>query len=183
MREILFRGKKYKTSVFDKTDWVYGSLIDSGNHEQVTIYPWYVGASTMSVRQLVYARMEAVKPETVGQFTGLTDKNGKKIFEGDIIRYNTVNDFDCHSVVKFGEYEQDGSAGEYNPRDCIGWYVEVDNFTCPDWADDDPIYFNDYLKQQNLLEVSDECEIIGNIWDNPELLPKNSAIDAPPENP
>ena len=84
----LYRGKKLKTSVFDATDWVYGSLIDSGNHEQVAIYPWFNGASTMSVRQLVYARMEGVKPETVGQFIGLTDKNGVKIFEGDIIEWD-----------------------------------------------------------------------------------------------
>ena len=88
MRDLLFRGKKVKPSVFDKTDWVYGSLIDSGNHEQVAIYPWYDGASTMSVRQLVYTRMEGVKPETIGQFTGVTDKNGNKVFEHDIVRFD-----------------------------------------------------------------------------------------------
>ena len=164
MREILFRGKR-----IDNDEWVYGSFCMDAVEQKngrcgvdgfIRRYDFDKGKM----------QMHEVDRETVGQFTGLNDKDGKRIFEGDIIRYNTFNDFDCHSVVKFGEYEQDGSAGEYNPRDCIGWYVEVDNFTCPDWAEDDPIYFNDYLKQQNLIEVSDECEIIGNIWDNPELL-------------
>lgn len=103
MRENLFRGKKHNTSVFDETDWVYGSLIDSGNHEQVAIYPWFNGASTMSVRQLVYARMEAVKPETVGQCTGVLDKTDRRIFEADIVKYIAGSG---KSVIGFVVYEE-----------------------------------------------------------------------------
>lgn len=151
MREILFRGKRTEGC------WLYGDLRQWSD-------------SKKGIRDRDLKSTIAVIPDTVGQYTGLTDRNGTKIFEGDIVRYNTYNDFDCHSAVKFGEYEQDGSAGEYHPKDCIGWYVEVDNFTCHDWAEDDPIYFEDYLTQQNLFEVSDECEVIGNIHDNPELI-------------
>lgn len=111
-----------------------------------------------------------VVPETVGQYTGLTDKNGTKIFEGDIVEYITFGDFDCQSIVKFGKYDQDGSGGEYHPEHCLGFYVDVDNFTCPDWCKNNPDYFCDYLKQQNILEVANTCEVIGNIHDNPELL-------------
>ena len=88
----LFRGKRWEKSVFDKTDWLYGSLIDSGNHGQVAIYPWFDGSSTMSVRKLVYARMEGVNPETLGECTGLKDKNGELIFEGDIVDILTENE-------------------------------------------------------------------------------------------
>ena len=162
-----------------ESNWVYGGV--------------FVGAGDYSIIY-TYDPIDKfpVYSDTVGQYTGLHDAtkwesltekeqqellrnhkkedwNGRQIFEGDIIRYNTYDDFDCYSVVKFGEYEQDGSSGEYNPMDCVGWYAEVYSFTCPDWAENDPIYFNDYLKQQNLLEVNLECEIIGNIYDNPEL--------------
>lgn len=146
----------------DNDAWETGSLVvirGETSEEQVFLADKMTGA------------LIPVRSETVGRFTGLTDKNGKRIFEGDVIRYNTFDDFDCHSVMKFGKYEQDGSAGEYNPKSCVGWYCEVDNFTAPDWADENPtFFFNNYLKQQNLLEVNDECEVIGNIHDNPELL-------------
>ena len=137
----LYRGKKVKPSVFDKTDWVYGSLIDSGNHEQVAIYPWYDGASTMSVRQLVYTRMEGVKPETVGLCSGVPDKHGKLIFEGDILEYVNMDGEKAHYVV-----EWDTSCGAW-----IAKCIEGDGslFPCP---------LRLYM------------EVIGNIHDNPELL-------------
>lgn len=161
MREILFRGKD------GLGQWLYGGFVRGE-------YPYVKSFENSTTSYIVYTddfcRYTPVVAETVGQFTGLTDKNGTKIFEGDIVRYNTYDDFDCHSIVKFGEYKQDGSSGEYNGRKCIGFYVDVDNFTCPDWCDNEPEYFSDYMWQQNILEVASECEIIGNIHDNPELL-------------
>ena len=152
MRAILFRGKRK----------------DSGWWE-VGYYSGYDTSDGIS-RSFINGFEYEVYSETVGQWTGLTDKNGKKIFEGDIVQYNTYDDFDCHSIVKFGEYKQDGSGGEYSGRKCVGFYVNVDNFTCPDWCDNEPECFPCYMWQQNILEVAGECEIIGNIHDNPEFL-------------
>ena len=156
MKEVLFRGKTYT----DK--WEYGDLRHGGYvHNDSETYIMYADYALHNI---------PVNPQTVGQYTGLVDKNGKKIFEGDIVQYNTYDDFDCHSIVKFGEYKQDGSGGEYSGRKCIGFYVNVDNFTCPDWCDNEPECFPYHMWQQNILEVAKECEVIGNIYDNPELL-------------
>lgn len=167
-----------KTLIGEK--WVYGSLIDNAFYKKtanplspiISIpYIFCPNKEFCSWDEIVeeYDIFEVV-PESVGRFTGFTDKNGKKIFEGDIVQYSTYDDFDCQSIVKFGEYKQDGSDGEYKASDCLGFYVEVDNFTCPDWRDNEPERFHDYLKQQSLAEIASQCEIIGNTYDNPELL-------------
>lgn len=151
MREILFRGKRA-----DNGKWV----TDSASYIEDGDGVWL--SDNTDVVKII--------PETVGQYTDLIDKNGVKIFEGDIVEYNTFDAFDCQCVVKFGEYKQDGSGGEYCAEKCIGFYVEVDNFTCPDWCENEPDYFPQYLIQQSLLEIASICEVIGNIHDNPELL-------------
>lgn len=162
MREILFRGKT------DKGEWVQGVPIKNDFNET------FIAEGIFECDEYLCKGVDCfdVDENTIGQYTGLTDKNGTKIFEGDIVQYINSDDFDCQSIVKFGEYKQDGSGGEYGARKCLGFYVDVDNFTCPDWCEDDPEYFPRHMWQQNILEVVDGCEIIGNIYDNLELLSK-----------
>lgn len=144
MREILFRGKRA-----DNGEWIRGDLITTPftrrETQQNIIY-------ILDITKADYDCFEdliedngifEVDPETVCQYTGLTDKNGRKIFEGDI-----VQDYPFKAVVKFGEF---GSQVLRN----IGFNL--------DWLEG--LYY-----RQDLPYWIDKIEVIGSIFDNTELL-------------
>ncbi len=125
MREILFRGKRA-----DNGEWVegfYACVLDT--HYIIT------GRFDSLTNGIINSEAYKVDPNTVGQFTGLTDCNGVKIFEGDIVRYG-----------QRGEVEYNSGSAQFTL-----------NFANSTYEGFDKIPFCD-------------CEVLGNIYDNPELL-------------
>ncbi len=126
MREILFRGKRK-----DNGEWVYGNYAFTDNNEK---------------QHFIFKNKAfefEVDPKTVGQYTGLIDKNDKKIFEGDILRvaYHPEQDV----IIEWS----DGSFGfrrANKPKDCV---------------------YSNVRYMQNAMR---RLKIIGNIYDNTELL-------------
>ena len=163
MREILFRGKRT-----DNGEWVYGNycyaeLIAKSGYEDLII------------EQPADGETRRVIPETVGQYTGLTDKNGRKIFEGDILKQKTTKKFakynnfewECYGIVKFGEYDWRPDMQGYRS---MGWYVKpLRNISInpPDYRIGN---INAGLNQDDILNRYYPYEVIGNIHDNPELV-------------
>ena len=137
MREILFRGKA--TSPLRDGEWVYGSLLA----ESENTFPIIAQSYDNDEDWIAIDGWSTVDAKTVGQYTGLTDKNDKKIFEGDIV--------DCWSegINAQGEVQQrrDGLWIIYP-----AWKKHIMWGLCPDE------YSNTTV------------EVIGNIHDNPELI-------------
>lgn len=150
MREILFRGLHRRKGEKVKLNgmpvegmWVYGGYCQY-NAERGIIY------------QKEPFNKFSVYADSVGQYTSLTDKNGKMIFEGDILDASWA--LVGLVVIRFGRYKDvfnTGARGEYGH---IGFYAE-----CPhdEWVRKDICYFNS------------KSEIVGNIHDNPELIETN----------
>lgn len=161
MRDYLFRGKpkdKEQFNAFSITwaeycfnGFVYGSLVKCNNRCYIAVT---AQCSNKSIINNGITTMIEVIPETVGQYTGLTDKNGNKIFEGDMIKPfedvidKIVVEF-CHGQFLLCLYGERGYMAEY------GW-EESGNYGC--------------FEAEPLSSYGDDIEVIGNIHDNPELL-------------
>lgn len=143
MREILFRGKRK-----DNGEWVEGYLI---RDEICNTHIPYIGylfdaGHDVDISEVIH--------ETVGQFTGLTDKNGKKIFEGDVL---PIEDEIIAVVIfrdgcfRLEEYGLSGAWTESGFDECGGGW-DIIECSPIDW-------YSTY-----------DMEVIDNIHDNPELL-------------
>ena len=138
-REILFRGqtrrKGEKVRISGEpvdSNWVYGGI--------------FPGEGDFSIIYQTKPKIEkfTVYSDTVGQFTGLTDKNGTRIFEGDIVKYKIIG------LNAFGKMEKRETKS-------------IVKYNAPCFSPFETDLYEDYV-------MPEEAEIIGNIYDNPELL-------------
>ena len=128
MRKIKFRGKS-----IDGKEWLYGDLVSSLDEKRFVILENDKGSNDIC----------EVDPETIGQFTGLMDKNGNEIYEGDIVKWSNGMLY----AVKFWDGMFYASIEECNEGIFGGF----------------PLH--------RLIEYEDGgCEIVGNIHDNTELM-------------
>jgi uncharacterized phage protein (TIGR01671 family) len=124
MREILFRGKRVSNG-----EWVVGYLIHDEFCNTQTPYIGYLTIDGCNVADVI--------PETVGQYTGLTDKNGKKIFEGDIVNIYYPETIVENTVIKY-----------------IGASFYGDRF-------DDTWELDDYYQLEIIGNIHDNIELLG----------------------
>lgn len=141
MREIKFRGKRLNNG-----EWIYGSLLVShfkDDKKERYFITQFSGNYTFE---------HEVDPNTVGQFTGLRDKNGRDIWEGDIFKE------DGSGIVRSVFRVPGGLAFEDNPVS-FGYDHRA------------PVYpYSSIAEMQSVSWLSQCCEVIGNIHDDPELL-------------
>lgn len=131
MREILFRGKRT-----DNGEWVYGGYFDGIKFPIIA----QKVRETESVDVYTAIGTQVVR-ETIGQYTGYTDKNGTKIFDGDIVRYQ--------HITRVIIYVTKWIAGCWHYEDVTG---------------------KTFLSPAPVFLIDGRIEVIGNIHDNPELL-------------
>lgn len=140
MREVN-RGKR-----LDNGEWIYGSLVTLGGSAYICSF---TGASIKKTE--FFNLFTEVDPATVGQYTGLKDKNDKKIWVGDIFK-------DDRGVARSVFRVPGGFAFEDNPA-AFGY------------DHTEPLYpYSPLADLQSASWLSQCCEVIGNIHDNPELL-------------
>lgn len=141
MRDILFRGKRaigLADEILENGEWVYGYVTKPRNLKNELYTAIIPAIDGEALNECV-----AIIPETVGQFTGLTDKNGKKVFEGDIVE-------DSQGIRKVVEYRATPCKSEV--------------FACM------PAGFSCRVNECYAVDMRPNDIVIGNIHENHELL-------------
>lgn len=146
MREILFRGKRV-----DNNEWVYGYYFQG-----FTGTPYIL---VMHDHILKMTEFYEVNPTTVGQYVNLLDKNGEEIFESDIVIQE--------NNIIFGKHFP-GCVG------IVGWMYSqlIVMACCPQGGTWSALTGRYYLLNDKKYREEDatDWEVIGNVYDNPELL-------------
>lgn len=146
MREILFRGKTKIQNEQKTSEWVFGGIVHQTDFYGNAVDRWFVIDGTSTLDYDMGENIE-VEKETVCECTGLEDKNGRKIFEGDIVK------------------------AIYKPKDedltTDNFVIKWDKYYCK--------YVGYYTNKENvynplLFGSQTSFEVIGNIFDNPELI-------------
>ena len=158
MREILFKGKKK-----DNGEWIEGYLLDGGMPGEKRIF---IGKLVIGKWTVMADEFDEVDPDTICEYTGLTDKNGKKIWENDILMCHG-NSEDLVKTV-FGEFGVRNIETGSIVDKVVGWNYEIiptDAISrCEPFCYSMPLT-KDYIDRC-------EMEVVGSIFDNPELLPE-----------
>lgn len=140
MREILFKAKRK-----DNDKWVEGYYTTRNDKTFIGI-DMSIGIDMFEIFCTPVISWLEVDPKTLCQFTGLTDKNGKRIWENDIVMYEGQ-----YAPVKFGLYRQNA----YYYENVYGFYVDFPEST---------------LLRKDFGYWNKKVEVVGNVFVNPELL-------------
>ena len=153
MREILFKAKRK-----DNGEWVEGLLWKKkykSNKIFISCFP------DKDDNEEVYV----VDENTICQYTGLTDKNGNKIWENDILLQKTTEkhwcSWECMGIVRYGEMDW---SEEWLGHKSVGFYIEPIKRK----GNTKSIYYG--ICQEYMTDKYFPIEVIGNIFDNPELM-------------